>query len=283
MIYLNDFHDLQDQTTEDICTAFNEAFSDYLVPLQLTPSILEQKMKGENLQRAYSIGAFDGDTIGAFILHGTDNSEHPKELYNGGTGVRPAHRGQHLVQKMYDKFIPVYRRQGIEKITLEVISTNLPAIKAYTNSGFRKSRIFHCYKGTITAGEIPAEIIIKENDAPDWQQLAAFMDMKPGWSNTPESILREQPYTGIWEAFIDGQPAGYIAVHRDTRRIRNIAVHPDFRRRGVGNALLRHAADTLGDTMSIINIDENSPEIGKFLEQAGLKFYLSQYEMTIAL
>ncbi|MCW3463305.1 GNAT family N-acetyltransferase [Chitinophaga nivalis] len=281
MIFLHDFHNLDNISTEAICHTFNAAFSDYVVPLHLTPSILEQKMKGENLQRHFSVGAFHGNELGAFMLHGADQDENPTVLYNGGTGVVPAYRGQHLIQKMYDQFIPLYKAQGIRKIILEVISTNLPAIKAYTNSGFHKIRTFRCYKGTVQVQKTAADISIKENNTPDWALLAAFTDMAPSWSNSYQSIQRELAFTHTWEAYTAaGALAGYISVNRDSRRIRSIAVHPDHRRKGIASTLLQHAATALNGPMSIINIDEHHPEIGTFLESAGLAFYLTQYEMV---
>ncbi|MET3876116.1 GNAT family N-acetyltransferase [Chitinophaga sp. OAE865] len=284
MIYIHDFRTLHNVSTPGLCDTFNAAFSDYIVPLHLTPSILEQKMQGENILRDYSIGAFAGNTLGGFILHAADNKVHPTMLYNGGTGIIPEYRGQHLVQKMYDQFIPAYQAQGIRKIILEVISTNLPAIKAYTNTGFDKTRTIHSFKGNIHTRKKPAGISIKENRTPDWPLLATFMDMVPTWSNTISSIQREAPFTVTWEAAIDGHTAGFISVHKDTRRIRNIAVHPEFRRRGVGSALLQYASDQfMGAAVSIINIDEHFPEIDRFLQQAGLTNYLSQYEMEIVL
>lgn len=281
MIFIHDFRTLQNVSIQHLCDTFNAAFSDYIIPLHLTPSILEQKIQGENLQRGYSIGAFAGNALGGFILHAVDNREHPSVLYNGGTGVMPAYRGQHLVQKMYDRFIPVYQQQGIHKIILEVISTNLPAIKAYTNTGFHKTRIIHSFKGNVNTRKTAAGISIKENKTPDWPALSRFMDMVPTWSNSVSSIQREAPFTITWEAITKGYTAGYISIHKDTRRIRSIAVDPRFRRKGIGSALLQHAADTLKGVISIINIDEHFPEIDKFLQQAGLERYLTQYEMEL--
>lgn len=281
MIFLHDFRDLRGESTETLSHTFNEAFSDYIVPMHLTPSILEQKMKAENLRREWSIGAFNGNDLGAFILHGTDHDTHPAVLYNGGTGVTPAYRGQHLIQKMYQQFIPRYKAAGIRKIILEVISSNLPAIKAYTNSGFHKLRTFHCYKGTVTVHNTTPGITIRETDQPEWTVLNTFMDMTPAWSNTVASIQREYPATVTFEAILDGQTAGFISVHKESRRIRNIAVHPDFRRRGVGSTLLQQVATALNGPMSIINIDDKNPEIGAFLEKSGLQHFLSQYEMAI--
>ncbi|MBO9730507.1 MAG: GNAT family N-acetyltransferase [Chitinophaga sp.] len=283
MIFIQDFRTLEHVTTPQLCDTFNVAFSDYIVPLHLTPSIMEQKIQGENLQRNFSIGAFAGNELGGFILHAVDHLTHPTVLYNGGTGVVPTYRGQHLVQKMYERFIPVYQQRGIRKIVLEVISTNLPAIKAYTNSGFQKARFIHSFKGMVATHKTPSNITIQANETPDWATLATFMDMAPTWSNTVDSIQREGVFTTTWEAAINGEIAGYISVHRDTRRIRNIAVNPRFRRQGVGSALLQYAADQLGGPFTIINIDDHLPEIRTFLQQAGLAHYLSQYEMVLTL
>jgi ribosomal protein S18 acetylase RimI-like enzyme len=281
MIFIHDFRTLLNVSTRRLCDTFNAAFSDYIVPLHLTPSILEQKIRGEHLQRGYSIGAFAGEALGGFILHATDNSERPVILYNGGTGIIPAYRGQHLVQQMYDRFIPVYQQAGIRKIILEVISTNLPAIKAYTSTGFRKTRSIHSFKGNVDTRKTAAGISIKENKTPDWAVLSGFMDMTPTWSNSVNSIQREASFTITWEALSEGQTAGYISVHKDTRRVRSIAVAPRFRRKGIGSALLQHAANALKGPLSIINIDEHFPEIDKFLQQAGLERYLTQYEMEL--
>lgn len=283
MIFIHDFRTLHNVSTQHLCDTFNAAFSDYIVPLHLTPSIMEQKIQGENLQRDYSIGAFADDTLGGFILHAVNNKEQPTILYNGGTGVVPTYRGQHLVQKMYNQFIPVYQDKGIRKIILEVISTNLPAIKAYTNSGFHKTRTIHSFKGIVDMHITAADISIKENKTPNWSMLSTFMDMTPTWSNTASSIQREGAFTATWVATAAGETAGYISVHKDTRRIRSIAVHPRFRRKGIGTALIQHAADLLKGPMSIINIDEHFPEINSFLKQVGLEHYLSQYEMAIEL
>lgn len=281
MIFLHDFRDLRGESIETLSHTFNDAFSDYIVPMHLTPSILEQKMKAENLRQEWSVGAFNGNALGAFILHGVNHDTRPTVLYNGGTGVTPAYRGQHLIQKMYQQFIPRYQQAGIRKILLEVITSNLPAIKAYTNSGFHKLRTFHCYKGTVAVTATHPDVTIRETAQPEWAVLTTFMDMEPAWSNNVASIEREYPATATWEALLDGQTVGYITVHKESRRIRNIAVHPGFRRQGIAGTLLQHVSAALNGPMSIINIDEKNPEISAFLEKSGLQYYLSQYEMGI--
>ncbi|MFB6455149.1 GNAT family N-acetyltransferase [Chitinophaga sp. Hz27] len=280
MTLLQDFHDLRKESTEKIADTFNLAFSDYIVPMHLTPSMLEEKMTAENLQRNFSIGAFNGPELCAIILHGVDNLENPAILYNGGTGVIPAYRGQHLVKQMYETFIPIYRQQGIMQIILEVISTNIPAIKAYEGSGFRKNRLIHCYKGDVNITRSLPAINIERNPSPDWLLLAGFMDMEPSWSNRPQCIKRESS-TITWEARKDEKTVGYISINKHSRRIRNIAVDPAYRRQGIGSALLQHVVDALkSNTITVLNIDDESPEISRFFEKSGMINYLSQYEMV---
>lgn len=276
-----DFHNLQAVTLPDICNTFNAAFSDYIVPVQLTLPLLEQKIQGENLRLDYSLGAFDGSTLAGFILHGVDSIRQPRILYNGGTGVTPAYRGQRLVQQLYAQAMPYYRQQGIEKVILEVIQTNQPALKVYQNSGFEQKRLVHCYKGAITVEKPGPGIIITANPTPDWTLMAAYSDMEPSWSNTIHAVQREQTFTTSWEASLDGQSAGFISVHLASKRIRQICVHPGLRRQGIGSALLQHAAAQLGNPLSIINIDDNYPEMSQFLLKTGFIHTLSQYEMML--
>ncbi|NIG53222.1 GNAT family N-acetyltransferase [Chitinophaga sp. Cy-1792] len=280
MTFLHDFHDLRLESTEKITDTFNLAFSDYLVPLHLTPSMLEEKMAAENLQRNFSIGAFNGSELCGFILHGTDSLENPLILYNGGTGVIPAYRGQRLVQQMYESFIPIYQQEGILQIILEVISTNQKAINAYKGSGFTQTRLLHSYKGDVQITRSLPEIEIVHNPSPDWLMLAGFMDMEPAWSNRPQCIKREASVI-TWEARKDGKVVGYLAINKNSRRIRNISVAPDYRRQGIGSALLKHATEALSSTaITALNVDDDFPEISLFFENAGMVNWLSQYEMV---
>ncbi|SHK88454.1 Acetyltransferase (GNAT) domain-containing protein [Chitinophaga jiangningensis] len=282
MIYLSDFHDLQGQSTMSLCNTFNLAFSDYIVPVNLTPSVMEEKFQGENTSLEWSIGAFNGAELGAFILHGADDKFAPTVLYNGGTGVTPAYRGQHLVQKMYEAYIPRYQDAGVRRIVLEVLTSNLPAIKAYKNSGFEKNRVLECFKGDVRAGLPAAPVMLREQRQPNWLLYGTFMDMEPSWCNLLSSASREKTTT-VWEALQDEQVIGFIAVNVLTRRVRSIAVDPRYRRSGVGNALLKHTAEALPGTLTVINIDDRYQGTCRFLEQAGLNNYITQYEMVASI
>lgn len=280
---MHEIRDLAPVSTATLCQAFNQAFSDYIVPLQLTVPLMEQKIQGEHIQLPLSIGAFKDGVLSGFILHGTDPAA-PQLLYNGGTGVIPASRGQRLVQQMYGSFLPLYRQQGIQRVLLEVISTNQPAIRAYTATGFATTRLFHCYKGEVSINrQANSNIHIAAASNPDWRLLENFGDQQPSWSNTSASIKREGPHTRTWVASWQGQTAGYISVFMGNKRIRQIGVHRNLRGRGIGSALLQRAVEEAGNALSIINITDENTALQQFLLKAGMSKTVSQYEMALRL
>lgn len=277
------FHHLKDVATNQLCQVFNEAFSDYVIPLQLTVSLLQQKMTGESIQLECSAGAFQGDALCGFILHGRDQSM-PEVLYNGGTGVVPTARGQHLVQELYEHFVPKYQQQGVREILLEVIAGNQKAIKAYENAGFQQQREFVCFKGEVHLARKAAKgVIIQKSALPPDSLLLPFADQVPSWSNSIESIRREKQLTTTWVAIYENEIVGFISVFLASRRIRQIGVRRDMRRKGIGTALMQHAAETLGNPFSLINVDSQNIGLITFLEQAGMSQILSQYEMKLSL
>lgn len=275
------FNTLEKITQAKMCEVFNLAFSDYIVPIQLTLPLLEQKIQGENIQLTKSIGAFDGDELVGLILHGANTWPVPTLLYNGGTGVIPAYRGRRLVQQMYTQFRPLYRQDGIRRIILEVISTNTPAIKAYVSSGFTTTRLFHCYKGQPVIHKAQKDLQIRTVVLPDWDLLNTFGDQQPSWANNGASILREGLATTTWVAYEKDIAVGFISVYIGTKRIRQLAVHPEHRGRGIGSALLRHVTQLLQGPFSIINISDENRVLQQFLKKAGFTPTVSQYEMEM--
>jgi len=294
------FNTLNNIPPATICTVFNQAFSDYIVPVQLNMSLLGQKMQGENISLAHSIGVFDNMYLVGLILHGAADWSQPQQLYNGGTGVIPSYRGQRLVQQLYEHFTPAFKQQGVKQLLLEVISTNTPALKAYQHCGFRQTRLFHCYKGMpapwkpipqkdlmpLSASARPTLIIRSElydNIKPDWPLLETFASQQPSWGNSRATIQREGIDTTTWLAYEEDMLVGYISIHRATKRIRQMGVHPDHRRKGIGSALLQHAVNEHQGPFSFINITEENKGLREFLLKSGFTTTVQQYEMVLEL
>ena len=79
--------------------------------------------------------------------------------------------------------------------------------------------------------------------------FAGAQTAREGWDNTPASfrLFLEHDPDGCFLAEIDGRSAGMITStrHVGSAWLGNLIVAPDFRRRGVGEGLMRHTMDHL--------------------------------------
>src|SRR6476661_5756020 len=175
---------------EKIVAAFNEAFSDYFILLQFTAESMKAKMKAENILLPYSIGAFEGDRLVGFILHGYDRIDGDRTIYNAGTGVIPSFRGQGLTAGTYQYALRHLQREGIHSHVLEVIDNNMPALKVYQKIGFSIERKLGAFRSPVTVPVSGLYTIIPVNDIDN--TVRGFHDCQPAWQNSLASICRDK-------------------------------------------------------------------------------------------
>ncbi|MBW1294752.1 GNAT family N-acetyltransferase [Aquimarina litoralis] len=270
---------LEGVTTERILTVFNESFSDYFIPFQLTEEQLTLKMFADKTDLQLSVGVFDNDKLVAFILHGFDIVNKKKVAYNGGTGVIPEKRGAGLTKQMYRFVEPILAKRGIEKVVLEVISKNKQAITSYEKSGFITKRNLVCYKGKVEKLEINNTIEIKEFQEYNWKLMESFWDIKPTWQNSKNVLDTIKENTISLGAYLDNKLVGYVIHNTTSNRTHQIAVSKDHRNKKIACTLISKLKETYGDSFLIINVDKNAKNTNSFFESIGLKNDLEQLEM----
>ena len=88
--------------------------------------------------QAFSVLAFDGDTpVGLVNCIEGFSTFACKPLVNvHDVVVLPSHRGQRVAQQMFARVEEEARKRGACKLTLEVLSGNAPALRAYEREGF---------------------------------------------------------------------------------------------------------------------------------------------------
>ncbi len=270
---------LQGTDLNEILSAFNEAFSDYFVPLQLTEEQLVNKMKADKTDLSLSVGVFDEQKLVGFILHGYDTIDNRRLIYNGGTGVIPSKRGSGLTKQLYQFILPMLKEKGIDSIVLEVISENIQAIKSYEKSGFEIVRRLACFKGTVSISKTNSVIQIRSLESYDWLKMQSFWDIQPTWQNS-KNVTDELITTNIsLAAYLKDRLVGYVIFNPQSKRIQQISVHQDFRQQGIGSTLVSNLVDNYGDNISIINIDKKANHVLQFFNSIGLENYLEQLEM----
>lgn len=264
----------------DITACMNAAFAEYEIPIQWTDESLQQKMQVEDINLSLSAGAFDNGTLAGVILMGADDNN--KRLWDGGTGVVPAYRGQKLTEKMFANVLPILKETGAKHMLLEVLENNKGAYIVYERLGFQPTRLLHAYKGEITIrakNDYSIELLNSYNA----DELASLWDWQPAWQQMNQRITNRGTSVSTIGIKLEDRIAAYAHYDSIACRVHQFAVAKEHRRKGLCTALFRHIAGACGGPMLIINIDAGSDNTNAFLQAMGLQKMISQYEMKMEL
>lgn len=277
------FQTLEKTPVDKILDVFNSSFSDYVVSFSLTMEKLEEKIRGESIRLEYSVGAFEENELIAFILHGYNLVENIKTAYNAGTGVVPSKRGKRLTTRMYEFILPVLNKNFIDKVVLEVITTNEAAIKVYEGIGFKLTRQLACFSGSIHFEGVNSPYEIHELENYNWKKLRTFWDIMPSWQNSVTAMEILKPMNVSLAIYDRDQIIGYCIYNPKLRRIHQLAVDRSYRRKGAAQQLLNYISTNYGKDISVINVDKTSKETFHFLTERGMKNSVDQHEMELIL
>ncbi|KYR01461.1 GCN5-related N-acetyltransferase [Tieghemostelium lacteum] len=291
---------LKDTSVDDICDTFNTAFSDYIVKISFTREWFREKWTPA-FDLSLSMGAFKDGQLEGYVLHSTDRQNPPKYIYNCGTGVIPSARGNRLVFNMYQHEFGVYKSMGIERIGLDVISTNEKAIKSYKSCGFKILRDLISYKGTVdldyleqqccfksSSGDTTVEITQYSTWNRDWEdKLKLFYDQDLPFLSEMYNIKddTEKGVLAIWLAHINSKIVGIIIINKPTNRIRLIAVDKEFRRKRIASKLIYRACKELSiKELTMSNVESGNKEFQQFFtEHIKLSHWVTLHEMILNL
>ena len=233
-------------------TAFNEAFRDYVVPLQLTPEQFREMLTRRGWVPEASVAAEDERRIVAFTLNCIDGTA----AYDNGTGVVPTHRRRGLAARVMNECVRVLRARGCETYVLEVIDTNHGAIALYESLGFQDIRGLQSWTYESKSG--------REAEVPN-------VNLRPSWQNSEASIRRATaPHVKIEDA------RGHLLLFPNNGDV------PRFHGT-ITTRLLDEALAAAGKPLRIINVDESDEAFARFLAGAGARKIVRQREMILPL
>jgi ribosomal protein S18 acetylase RimI-like enzyme len=273
---------LENIETNELVAVFNQSFSDYIVPLEITKEQLENKIKSDNIKLEFSVGAFENNRLIGFILHGLNFVNGNKITYNAGTGVIPEKRGNKITFKLLEHIIPKLKEQNVTKIKLEVITENEIAFRTYKKIGFEIIRELNCYKGQIKS-KIESKFKILPLKNYDWELLKSFWDWDPTWQNSISSAENTSHLNVAIGAFDSNSLIGYLIYNPNSNRIQQFAVNKEHRNQGVGKQIFQYISRENEKDFSTINIETKSLNTNTFLLSLGLEVYIKQYEMELKL
>jgi len=272
---------LENTSLATITAAFNEAFSDYIIPIQWKEGLAAQKFKWDNIDLSLSPGFFVDGKLCGFIFHGIGKKEGLPVVWNGGTGVVPDQRGQGITNQLYEFILPALRNKGFDRTVLEVIKGNDPAIHIYKKNGFEQVRQLECYKGSVVSDGMAEGIVLKDVSLIDWPLFHSFRSWEPTFQNNDQKIILLEEKAKIIGAYDKESLVAYIIFMDDPEggAVFQFAVKETYRSQGIGKALFAKATESKNVPLKVINVDERDKGANLFLEKIGLEKILSQFEM----
>jgi len=282
-----DYKTLEHTAMENIHETFIDAFSDYQVKIDLPFWKLENMLTRRGYDAKASMGAFDKEQLVGFILNGLRDWNNKKTVYDTGTGVIQNYRKQGITTTMFEKSKEILIENNIACYLLEVIKTNTAAFELYKKQGFEIVRELECFN--LNKCNYKATSNYKVEHADDfseemWNEVSSFWDIKPSWQNSIDSVK------AVKESFIysvvkdNDRIIGYGIVDKRTGDIPQIAIHKDYRGKGIGKSIIADLIEnTEAEKVAIINVDGSCKSMIDILLHLGFKHLVGQYEMILNL
>ena len=278
--------ELRSVDVAQVHAAFLEAFADYAMgsPAALPEARLLLRMKKNAVDYGLSVGAYSDGRMVGFTLLGVDVWGGRLAAYDAGTGIVPAFRGQGLAHRMFEHALPSLAERGVEELVLEVLETNEPAIRAYRKAGFettRQLRSFVVQRSALLEQGLSAWPL-RRIGLPRFERIAEEGDWLPSFENRASAVRAIPGDVSLVGAFDGHRCVGAYAYYVSLRWLLSLVVCRSHRRRGVGRALLAHAAAHLPDgveSIAALNVDGADRGMQEFLACAGFTPLVDQFEM----
>jgi ribosomal protein S18 acetylase RimI-like enzyme len=280
---------LQEEDFPQLYSAFIEAFSDYAVKMQPSEEQFFEMLTRRGVRYDLSVGAFSGQRLAGFNLNALDLWKGRLTVYDTGTGVIPGYRGQGIASDIFAFSFPKLKQVSAQQYILEVIDSNLSAIKLYERVGFREVRRLQSFRLSDSVRrsfrEESTGIELKVASEPDWDMFQSFWDWGPSWQNSINSIKRSLDNKVLVCSFSEGSCAGYGIVYPSNGDIPQLAVNKGYRRRRVGTQILQSLEMQIrnGQSGRMVNIDASAEGTLGFCKAVGMQKIVNQYEMLLEL
>ncbi|MFA8434858.1 MAG: GNAT family N-acetyltransferase [Marinifilaceae bacterium] len=270
-----------------IYEAFGQAFKDYEV--QVNQEELRKMLRRRGFVPELSFAAFHGDRIVSFTFNGIGVYQGRKTAYDTGSGTLKEYRGQGLATRIFQHSVPFLKEAGVEQYLLEVLQHNENAVSVYQKVGFQVSREFNYYvlkqeELQMSAKDMQGVYQIQPIDRAQREAMSQFCDFDPSWQNSFDAINRQPEDFTIQGAFKEKELLGYCVFEPSSGDITQIAVHPNYRRKGIGTRLIREVVKlNQNDSLKIINTEVGCESMAKFWEAHSIQPSGKQFEMILPL
>jgi ribosomal protein S18 acetylase RimI-like enzyme len=232
--------------------AMLDAFSDYAIPMQLSPQQFAEMMRQRGLDLASSRIAISDSQIAGIWL----TSVREDRAYLISSGTRPSYRSLGIARALANDSLAYLRSISVCSFQTEVLRNNDTAAALYMSLGMEKQRLLDCYS-------LPASGCSNSNpfqfEQVPWDRIApltrGLFDWEPSWQNDTQSLNAISNQLLCLSLFDGPDVIAFAAVHPGTGTIHQIAVRPKSRRNGIATALIAGIQNQVpGCALRLINI-----------------------------
>ncbi|CAM3587682.1 GNAT family N-acetyltransferase [Erysipelothrix urinaevulpis] len=262
-----------------IFDCFKNAFSDYIVPMDMTYEAFLTMLFYRGYTADLSFGIVENDHLVGFVINGTDTSK-PAQVYDISTGIIPAYQGQGLGRVLLKYTVDSLKKSNFNDYSLEVITSNTQAIKSYSSLGFIIEKELVTYELSYAIEQGQTSNHVEKTTLADILNLTKFNDYKPSWQNDVQAIIRAEETLSFYVYRLNGQSVAYAIIDLKTGNISQLAVIDSKRRKGIATELMLHLITVIHcDKIRIINCDKRDRGLECFLKEFGFKLKIRQFEM----
>lgn len=263
--------------------AFLNGFSDYSVPMNISLDLFVKRFFGpEGNSVENSFIAFQDDEPVGLVLGGIREFDGYKNLRCGALCVTPEYRGADVGKELFRLFAEQGISQSCERISLEVISDNIRAIRFYEKQGFIKNNKLIYFSHSLAGGQIKDYSIdgLLMNEV----NLSIAVKVRESISTTHINWQNEVDYFQLdstahcFAAYAGERLLGTLVLNEEGK-IYFLYTEEGERQKGVASSLLSYAISKLDLQKLNINMPDNI-DMTEFLHKTGFtKEKIEQFEM----
>lgn len=251
-----------------LIATFLESFEDY--PISMNQLDHEERWERLGIDLSLSYGVMkDGQLMGLMI-----HSPLEEDIFNFGTGLVPRARHQGLLDKMYEQALPDWKAAGFLTTSLEVISDNLKAVKAYERNGFKSGRTLHSFQGTLQIPDRPRKALYSVVEP-----LTFPFESSHWGAESRLSLVKRKPLHYELHLLKEN---GLITASALFNPLTLTLYKVDFKQEGNLDELLIQMK-LQNEKIRVLNMPEELKNLTAFFESRKLTKFVSQCEMKLVL
>ncbi|GGG16484.1 hypothetical protein GCM10007425_08560 [Lysinibacillus alkalisoli] len=260
------FLSLQQLPTETATQLWNEAFSDYFVPIRMDEAAFQQRLLAYDLSPQYSTIATVEDDYAGIMLYGIDGDA----AWIGGMATMPKYRGYGIARSLVAQAVTQSQALGIKILLLEVIVGNDKAINLYDSTNFKEVNRLGVAQGSLTAYE---QVAIRLQETAVEQK---HLDLQPQYIPWQTHIKRSPI---VVDLFLQEQWLGYLAyqVEKDCIIVHQLVFKEPTQ--ALVEAVITALYEKYGAVVCQLNNFDITTEVYQYLLDLGFEEQLQQIQM----